>query len=67
MKLIDSELLEREINEKTSGYNERAKVILWDYIRILHRQKVQNFMSWKLWIVACIACLEIGFLIGRCG
>ena len=67
MKLIDAEQLEQELTKKTSGYNERAKTILWEYVKILHRQKVKNFMSWDLWLFACGTCFAVGFLMGKCG
>lgn len=60
MKLINAEQLERELTEKTSGYNERAKIILWEYQKILHRQR-----NWNKWVFASgIVCLGIGFCLG---
>ena len=61
MKLIDAKQLERELTEKTSGYNERAKTILWEYQRILHRQQ-----NWNKWIfVYGIICFGIVFCLGK--
>ena len=63
MKLIDAERLEKELTEKSSGYNERAKIILWEYQRILHRQQ-----NWNKWIfVYGIICSGIGFCLGKYG
>jgi hypothetical protein len=61
MKLIDAERLEKELTEKSSGYSERAKTILWEYQRILHRQR-----NWNKWIFAYgIICSGIGFYLGK--
>ena len=63
MKLIDAEQLEQELTKKTSGYNERAKTILWEYQSILHRQQ-----NWNKWIfVYGIICCGIGFYFGKHG
>lgn len=65
MKLIDAEQLEKELTEKSSGYNGRAKVILWEYLNILHKQKTKNFFGLFSWLLICWTCLILGFLAGR--
>ena len=63
MKLIDAERLEKELTDNSSGYNKRAKTILWEYQRILHRQR-----NWNKWIfVYGIICSGIGFCLGKYG
>ena len=65
MKLIDAEKLEKELTEKSSGYNGQAKIILWEHLTILHRQKAKNLFGLNSWLLICWICLIIGFLVGR--
>lgn len=64
MILIDAKQLEREITEKTSGYNERAKTVLWEHQRILHRQKTANVLGLYQWLIICVACFVVGIYVG---
>ncbi len=64
MILIDAKQLEREITEKTSGYNERNKTILWEYQKILHEQKTVNYFSLYQWLAICGICFIAGICIG---
>ena len=61
MKLIDAERLEKELINESSGYNERAKTILWGYQKILHGQ--QDLTKWIF--MYGIICSGIGYYLGK--